>query len=95
MCYLAQTDEPCADFKADVARKEYMTKLAEAKEFHLAVGTIEARKIEARASLPVQKAQDAYFKAIEVYERIKAKRETESLVIEVWRSLNANRRQAS
>ena len=95
MTFLAETDEPCANLKADVARKEYLTKLAEAKAFHLTEGSVEARKAEAKASLGVQEAYDVYFKMIAEYERLKAKRETETLVVEVWRSLNANRRQAA
>jgi hypothetical protein len=93
--YLATTDEPCANLKAEVARKEYLCKLAESKAFMLADGPIEKRKAEAKSSLPVQEAQDEYFQAIAEFEKVKAKRETESLVCEVWRSLNANRRQGA
>lgn len=93
MRYLAETDEPCAELKAQVARKEYLTKLAESKAFMLADGPVEQRKADAKTSEPVQAAYDEYFNAIAEFEKVKAKRETEGLVCEIWRSISANRRQ--
>lgn len=90
--YLAQTDETCASAKAEVERCAYRCKHARALEFQGADGSVEARKSSAETSQTVQTAEDNRIQAIITFEKLKAKRETESLVIDVWRSLNASRR---
>lgn len=92
LTYLAETDEVCASHKAEVARSEYMAKVADAMAFKLAEGNNEERKVEARLAQPVIEAWEKHFKAVQAYETIRAKREREILIVDVWRSLNANRR---
>ena len=91
--YLATTDADCASLKADVARTEYLAKRHEALVFQLSDGSVEARKAEAKSSGEVAEKWEQHFKAIEAYESIRAKRETESVIVDTWRSMNANRRQ--
>lgn len=93
LTYLAETDEPSALLKADVARKEYACKLGRSIEFIEANGSVELRKAVADSSTRVVRAEEELVMAILAYEKIKAKRATQELVVEVWRSLNANRRQ--
>lgn len=90
--YLAETDVRSAELKADVARKEYAVDLARKRVFLVADGNNEERKATAETSQDVQTAHDKWVEAMLDYERVKAKRATESFVIEVWRSVNANRR---
>lgn len=90
--FLSTTDYKCADLKASVARTEYMAKLQEAFAYKASSGTVEERKAEAKMDDTSQKRWDVHFSAITEYEQIRAKRETEALVVEVWRSLGANRR---
>jgi hypothetical protein len=92
LTYLATTDASCAELKANVARSEYLAKLAEAIAFKTADGTVEEKKARAKISEESQKAWDRHFTAIAEYEKVRAKRETEVLVVDVWRSMNANRR---
>jgi hypothetical protein len=94
LTYLATTDADCASLKANVARTEYLAKRHEALVFQIADGPIDARKAEAKASGEVASKWEEHFKAIEAYEAVRAKRETEVIVVETWRSMNANRRQA-
>ena len=94
LTYLSQTDEPSAELKADVARKEYLCKLARSRAFLLANGTsVEQKKAIAETSTGVSDAEASLADAIVAFEKIKAKRATEELIVEVWRSVNANRRQ--
>lgn len=93
LTYLATTDAECAALKANVARTEYLAKRHEALVFQIADGSIEARKAEAKASGEVATKWEEHFKAIEAYEAVRAKRETEAIVVDTWRSMNANRRQ--
>lgn len=93
LTYLAETDEESAELKGDVARKEYLLERAEARSYLLAKGgTVKEREADAECSQLVLEAQDAHVGAIVKHEAIRAKRATEALIIEVWRSLQANRR---
>lgn len=95
LTYLATTDEPAAELKTDVARKEYAMDLARKRVFLTAEGNNEERKAQAETSDDVRKAFDAYTEALLAYERMRAKRATESMIVDVWRSVNANRRQGN
>jgi autonomous glycyl radical cofactor GrcA len=95
MNYLAMTDQECAEAKANVARTEFMAKVTEALSFKMAEGNIEARKAEARVSPGVREAWEAHFKAIESYEVIRARRQRAELVVDIYRTQSANRRQAA
>lgn len=95
LAYLASTDKEVADLKANVARSDYLAKVRESFAFKAADGNNEERKHEARTADDVQAAWEKHFVAIADHEKLRAKRETEILVIETWRSLNANRRQGA
>ena len=90
--YLVDTDNLSGDLKAEVARKEYAAKLARARIFLMSEGSVEARKAQAEVSADVQAAEEELAKAIVADTRTQARRKTEVLVIDTWRSQNANRR---
>jgi hypothetical protein len=92
MTYLAETDSACAERKANVARTEYLAKVAEALAFKLADGNNEERKADARTSSTVGDAWSKHFVAIQQYEEMRAKRERAILTVEVYRTESANRR---
>jgi hypothetical protein len=92
LTYLANTDEDAAELKVVVARKEYLLDLARRKMFLSTSGSIELRKAQAETTKEVGSAMDEYLEAMLVYEKVKAKRLTEALIVETWRSVNANRR---
>lgn len=93
MKYLAETDKQCAELKAEVARKDYICKKTRARIFLLATGNNEERKAHAETSADTENVEFERYNTIAEFEKLRAKRETESLVIEVWRTLSANRRQ--
>ena len=95
MNYLAETDETCAELKANVARTDYLAKVAEALAFNLCEGSNDVRKNEARVAAPVREAWEAHFSAMKAYEVVRARRERAILTIEVWRTISANRRLAA
>lgn len=95
LAYLATTDEKVADAKVEVMKREYHSKLTRAQQFLGAEGSVEQRKAIAEVSQPVQDAEAESLKAVGVFEHLKAKRATEEWVMEMWRSLNANRRQGN
>lgn len=90
---LAESDEQAAVSKANVARAEYAAKLARARVFLLCEGgSVEARKAAAEQSDDVQKAEGQVADRIEAFEKVRAKRTTWELTVEVWRSCQANKR---
>lgn len=95
LSFLASTDETSAELKADVSRKEYLCKLARSRIFLTAEGSVEHRKATAEVSADVQEAEKDLAGAIVAFEKIRAKRTTEELIVEVWRSVSANRRAGS
>lgn len=90
--YLAETDEKAAELRADMERQEYYFKRAKALAFKLAEGTVADRNATAETSPEVTVAAETWFSAIQASESVKAKRQRAALVVEVWRSCNANRR---
>ena len=90
--YLASTDEDAAELKTQVARMEYLVDLARKKHFLLAEGNIETRKALAESSEPVKQAQENYLVALLSFEKIRAKRVTEALIVDTWRTCSANAR---
>jgi len=95
LTYLATTDVTAAQLKVEVSRKEYIAKKVRARMFLQASGNNEERKAQAETSAEVEAAESERFAAEAEFEKLKAKRLTEELVIEVWRSLEASRRQGS
>jgi hypothetical protein len=90
--YLATTDEDAAELKTQVARMEYLVDLSRKKEFLIAEGNVEVRKALAEASENVKQAQENYLSALLSFEKIRAKRVTEALIVETWRTVSANQR---
>lgn len=94
--YLAETDEPYAAAKARVKRLGLLEKSVHGQAYlSLESGTVEARKAQAYTSAEWKQFVDDFEAAVSEAERLGAKRDTEKTVIELWRSVNANRRQAS
>lgn len=93
MIFLAQTDEPYAKAKTDVARTEYAAKLAEHRSYLVAEGSIPERKATAELSGDAQTAWAKHYDAIQAYELLRAQRERNVLVIELFRGLLSARKQ--
>lgn len=93
--YLADTDEPCAALRADMERAEFRAKRTEQAIFKISDGTVAERTADAKTSPDTEAAWEKYFTALQAHEAMRNKRSTEVIVVETWRSLNANRRQAA
>lgn len=88
---LAETDQPCADLKADVERSKHKAKAIHSAIFLRMEGTVREREAHADSSELYKDAMDEYFTAIEMYEGMRNERSKEELVIETWRSVNSAR----
>ncbi len=90
--YLAETDLPCAEAKADMERAEFRAKAIKQQTFLHSTGTVAERQAIAEASDEHRDALSGYFDSIKVYSQMANKRETERIVLDCWRSIQANRR---
>jgi hypothetical protein len=75
-------------------RTEFQAKHAEALVYKALGndGSVEDRKQAMRLDSDVKAAWEAHFQAVVNFEQLKARREREVLVVDLWRSVNANRR---
>lgn len=95
MTYLAETDEKAAQLLAEMERAEFKAKATRDAVFLYATGTVAERTAIAGDSVEYKAAMADYFVTVQEYNTTKNKRTTETLIVDVWRSLNANRRQAA
>ena len=91
--YLVDTDEPCALAKAEVERAEYAFKAIRETVFSHAEGTVAQKQATAATHPTTKEAHDRYCAAIAVYSKMANKRETERIVLDTWRTIQANKRQ--
>jgi hypothetical protein len=90
--YLAETDESCAAAKMDMERFEWKAKATRQQIFMHVTGTVAERNAKAETHADVSTAMDSYFLAVAAYSKMANKRETARITLDVWRSLQANRR---
>jgi hypothetical protein len=94
MTLLATTDLECAERKASVMRTKWLAEHTEALVYKALgkEGSVEDRKQSVQLDERVGKAWEEHFKAVVGFEALKAQRERNILVVELWRTVQANRR---
>lgn len=95
LTYLAETDEPCAALRADMERAEFKAKVIREAIFMREDGTVAERNAKAGSHDEYKQAMNVYFDLLKLYEAMRNKRGTESIVIDTWRSLESSRRQGN
>ncbi len=95
LMFLSSTDEECADLRAKMERAEYKARAVRDAVFRHVEGTVADRTAQAGCSDEYMTAMNEYFDLLRMYEAMRNRRATETIVIEAWRSINANRRQAA
>jgi len=89
---LSSTDESHAAWAGQVKYLEEGLKQAKSHSFLLAEGTVAEREAKALASPKYADAVLAWTEALKQFKKIDNERNHEMRVIEIWRSLQANRR---
>ena len=92
LTYMAQTDETCAQLRADMERAEWKAKAIRDALFMRLTGTVAERTAQAGASEEYETAMNRYFDYLAAWEHVKNKRQTEAIVVEAWRTIAAGRR---
>lgn len=90
--YLAETDSELAELEGESMRREYMLDLVKDRGFLVADGNNAERLAKANTSADTSRAHEEWIQALVAFKHMKAKRETERVVWETWRSENSNRR---
>jgi hypothetical protein len=91
--FLVDTDESCALAKSEVERAEFIFKRTKEAVFTFSTGTVAERQAEAIQHADTLAANDKLVEAIAAYAKIANKRDTERIVMDTWRTIQANRRQ--
>lgn len=92
LTYLVETDEECADLKATAERREFKAKAIRDAIFLRSEGSVAERSAIAGSADEYKAAMDAYFDALRRYEAMRNKRATEVIVMDTWRTIQANQR---
>ena len=92
LTYLATTDESAARARALMEGLSDQRKTVKAIGFLDASGTRDERESSAYVSSEYREHGKRYEDAVFEYEALRNKRSTEALIVEVWRSEQANRR---
>lgn len=90
--YLAESDLPAAEAKADMERREAKCKSVKQTIFLHSEGTVAERTAIADTHQGTLDAQAEYFESVSVYQHFANKRETERILIDLYRTICANRR---
>ena len=93
--YLAETDKDYALAISSVKALEYKIKTIKATTFLESTGTIAEKQAKSETSKEYIDFTADYKSVVYDRELVSARRKRAELTIEVWRSLNANRRQGS
>lgn len=97
LTYLSETDEKSARAKAYSLGLEEQIKSIKGMLFVQLPGNMTVAEKESRvyASQDYKEHIEKYQNSVADYEILKNKRDTECLIVEVWRSLNASRRKGN
>lgn len=90
--YLHESTDTIGEAKAELERSEIMRKRIRKRVFLASTGTVAERDAHAECNEDVQFADDRYIAAIQAYESLRAKRDIETIALDVWRTESANRR---
>ncbi len=93
--FMACSDEQAANLKGEVERTKFYGKRIRAHVYLSSGGTVDERKSKAEQNSETVAADKETTTALVAYETLANRRKTKALLIEVWRSQGANRRQGN
>lgn len=91
--YLAETDRSAAEAKVEAKKAEDKVKATKAAIFQRVEGSVAMREAIAETHEETAKARSEYYAALLKHEHMDNRRRTEERITDLWRSVNANRRQ--
>jgi hypothetical protein len=91
---LAQSDDEYAHLKAELERASIRCKRVRQRIFLASDGTVAQRNALSEVDPESASADATYCDVLEQFEKLKARRQREEIVIDVYRTLSANLRRA-
>lgn len=98
LMFLGASDEKAGELKANVERQEAKVKSMKASVFMMyatAEKTVAERNALAETNPMVGTANEDYFEAVRAFTALQNRRSSETILIEVWRSLHAARKKGN
>jgi len=90
--YLRDTTDAIGAAKGELERSEILRKRVRKKLFLSADGSVAQREAIAENSSESEAADERYVEAVTAYATLSAKRDIETIALDVWRTESANRR---
>ena len=92
--YLRDTTDAMGAAKAELERSEILRKRVRRRHFIAAEGSVAQREALAEVHQETEGADERYVDAVAAFETLRAKRDLETIALDVWRTESANRRRA-
>lgn len=92
--YLRDTTDSIGAAKAELERSEILRKRIRRKHFLTSGGSVAQREAIAETHEETESADERYVDAVAAFETLRAKRDIETIALDVWRTESANRRRA-
>lgn len=92
--YLRDTTDAIGAAKGELERAEILRKRTRKRVFLTAEGSVAQREAVAENADEVESADERYVEAVTVFATLSAKRDIETIALDVWRTESANRRRA-
>ena len=92
--FLRDSTERIGAARGAYERAEIMRKRVRKRAFVGAEGSVAQREALAEIEPEVQAADDQYIEAVVAFETLRAKRDIETIALDVWRTESANRRRS-
>jgi hypothetical protein len=90
--FLVETDDSCAEARGEMERAEIAWKRTREAVFTHTEGTVAERQALAMQHANTREAHEIYVAALQGYWKLHNKRDTEKIVLDVYRTVSANKR---
>lgn len=80
--------------KGELERSDILRNRIRKRHFVTFEGSVEMKKAQAENMPDTEAADERYVEAVSAYESLRARRDLESIALDVWRTESANRRRA-
>lgn len=93
--FLTESCDAIAAAKSELERSEILRKRVRRRHFVSSEGSVAQREALAEVHEDTAAADDRYIEAVAAYEALRAKRELQVILVDVYRTQAASRRQAT
>jgi hypothetical protein len=92
--YLRDTSDAIGEAKGELERSEILRKRVRKRHFLSSEGSVAQREALAEVHQETEAADERYVDAMAAFETLRAKRDLETIALDVWRTESANRRRS-